>query len=335
MRKLNSASLDIGARISISEDWRLKISKFGSLESIPKDYVISEVASNNFFKEEFYVCDSVEEVNGKRYRFALEEFVIKYLFADKVEDTNIGFYFDEFLPDEDTQILITNARVISEVIPATISVQPELATINKESLICLKFSIDLINGRGSASIRYYLNPYSRYTWKFLKHPDTSYMTDYEKIFQDTLIHKELVIESCNKLADYLDREGAHTVAGKLRERAIVHDNSKIINQDELVALSKIINDKSTLRDSSVALTPVMKDAIKLHWQNNSHHPEHFDSVIDMSRLDIMEMCCDWHARSIQYGSEFLNFVKQRQEERFHFPDWMFAEIWHYCNVLNS
>ena len=45
------------------------------------------------------------------------------------------------------------------------------------------------------------------------------------------------------------------------------------------------------------------------------------------------MCCDWHARSTQYNTDFLKFVEERQKDRFHFPDWMFAEIWHYCKVL--
>ena len=55
----------------------------------------------------------------------------------------------------------------------------------------------------------------------------------------------------------------------------------------------------------------------------------------MSRLDVMEMCCDWHARSVQYETNFLDFVKKRQKDRFHFPIWMFEEIWHYCEILDS
>ena len=151
----------------------------------------------------------------------------------------------------------------------------------------------------------------------------------------SLITALIFTKSCEKLAAYLEKEGATHHAKMLRARAVVHDNSKIINEDELIALSRIINDKSSMRDSSVMLTPVMRDAIKLHWKNNSHHPEHFSSVTDMTRIDVMEMCCDWHARSIQYGSNFLSFVKERQENRFHFPKWLFAEIWHYCEVLNE
>ena len=105
--------------------------------------------------------------------------------------------------------------------------------------------------------------------------------------------------------------------------------------DELSALARIINDKSTLRDSTKQLSQIKQDAIKLHWKHNTHHPEHFKSPTDMSRLDVMEMCCDWHARSVQYETNFLDFVKKRQKDRFHFPIWMFEEIWHYCEILDS
>lgn len=95
----------------------------------------------------------------------------------------------------------------------------------------------------------------------------------------------------------------------------------------------IINDKSCLKDASKSLSQVKIDSIKLHWKRNSHHPEHYESCIDMSKLDIMEMVCDWYARSLQYNTDFLEYIKEKQKTRFHFPDWMFAEIWHYCEVL--
>ena len=161
------------------------------------------------------------------------------------------------------------------------------------------------------------------------------MTDYEKMIQDTVVHKMFVVQSCEKLARYLEREGATEHAKGLRERAKVHDDSKIVCEDELEALSKIINDKSSLRDSSKLLSSIKKDAIRLHWQHNTHHPDHFNSILDMSILDRMEMVCDWHARSMQYKTDFLSFVKERQENRFHFPDWIFPELYHYCEVLNS
>ena len=161
------------------------------------------------------------------------------------------------------------------------------------------------------------------------------MTDYEKMFRDTIIHKSYVVKSCEKLAQYLEKEGAINHAKMLRERAKIHDDSKISCEDELHALSRIINDQTTMHDATKQLSPIKKDAIKLHWKHNSHHPEHFKSPEDMEKIDILEMCCDWHARSCQKGTNFMEYVQTAQKERFKFPEWMYAEILHYCEVLNS
>ena len=332
MYKIIDISPQVGTRINLPHSFHQKILDFCKAKSFPREFVISEDTMNGNCAEHYYICNALRNPSKK---IVFTEYAIKYLLAEEVEDSNVGLYFYEYLPNEDSEILITNVRNLSEVIAVVFRLKPKLISINNQSVLCVDLMMDLINGVGEASIRYYLNSYMSCTWKFLKNKDTSFMSDYEKIFQDTIIHKEFVMKSCEILAEYLETEGATLHAQNLRKRALVHDNSKINNKNELIALSKIINDKSTMRDSSVPISSIMKDAIKLHWQNNSHHPEHFKSVIDMSKLDIMEMCCDWHARSMQYGSDFLSFVKKRQEERFHFPDWMFAEIWHYCEVLNT
>ena len=73
----------------------------------------------------------------------------------------------------------------------------------------------------------------------------------------------------------------------------------------------------------------------LHWRNNSHHPEHFENYEEMSKLDKIEMACDWMARSLQYKSNLLEFVKTRQNDRFHFSNSMFDEVYNYCKILLS
>ena len=53
----------------------------------------------------------------------------------------------------------------------------------------------------------------------------------------------------------------------------------------------------------------------------------------MDDVDILEMVCDWAAKSYQTNTSLLEFVKIRQENRFHFPDEMFAKILKYCEIL--
>ena len=100
-------------------------------------------------------------------------------------------------------------------------------------------------------------------------------------------------------------------------------------------LCQIPRDTTSFTNANSGLDEIMKKSIELHWKHNSHHPEYFENVEDMSELDIMEMCCDWHARSQQYGTDFLSFVKTRQENRFHFPETMFEKIWNYCVILEN
>lgn len=329
MLQLGTNRFPQGTKVILTERWHEKLCNFMK-QSIPYEYAIGCVFKHN--KETYYL---LETEKGKKTKIALSQYVVKYLFACEVPDSNVGLSFKEYLPTEGTTILITNIRNPSEVIPGIFEIDTELLPIEPEALCCLSFKINFINGIGFTDIRTFCDGSRKSTWKFLMNEDESYMTDYEKMFKDTVIHKGYVRRSAEKLARYLEKEGATQTATALLQRAYVHDNSKITNPDELRALSRIINDKSSLKDASQQLSPIKKDAIALHWKNNSHHPEHFSSILDMSKLDIMEMCCDWYARSTQYHTNFLQFVQTQQEIRFHFPDWLYPEILHYCKVLDS
>lgn len=332
MLKLNSTKLKEGMRIVLPEEWHDKILAFSKKETCPYEFILDEIEKDKETKETYHICKSEKKSGGKAAKIALTEYAIKYLLAQEVPDLNIGLSFKEYLPLEDSQILITNCRNPSEVIPGIFKIEPELI---QKGIICLNFKINYTNGKGFAAVKYFCDGSRKATWKLLLHDDTSYMTDYEKMFRDTIIHKSYVVKSCEKLAKYLENEGAVYHAKMLREKAKVHDDSKISCEDELHALSRIINDQTTMYDAKRQLSPIQKDAIKLHYKHNEHHPEHWDSLEDMPKIAILEMCCDWHARSTQKGTDFLGYVKEAQDIRFHFPDWMFAEIWHYCEVLNS
>lgn len=335
MLKISNVDPKVGARVILPEEWHEKIMEFGNLKSCAYEFVVEEIIKHKANKETYYVCKP--EKKEKTTRIALAESAIKYLFGQEVPDQNVGLSFKEYVPLENTHILITSVRDPNEVNPGIFKLEPELVELDEsgKSMICLNFKINYTNGSGFCSIRLYYEGAKKGRWKFLYSKDISCMSEYEQMFQDTMIHKAYVEKSCAKLARYLEKEGATEHARMLMERAKVHDNSKISCDDELNALARIINDKSCLKDSSKQLSPLKQDSIKLHWKHNSHHPEYYKTPMDMSKLDIMEMCCDWHARSTQYGTNFLEFVEKRQADRFHFPDWMFAEIWHYCKVLAS
>jgi hypothetical protein len=57
----------------------------------------------------------------------------------------------------------------------------------------------------------------------------------------------------------------------------------------------------------------MGEALKHHYANNRHHPEHFENGINgMNLLDVIEMVCDWKAAADLKGVEpNLDYLAQR------------------------
>lgn len=329
MLKIQNIKDKIGKTIYLPEEWHEKVAeKFNiSEEKLPYQYEIIDDKLKYIQK----VCLCEGSKDKKTVQILISDSVLKYLYGEEVPDSNIGFNFKEYLPLENTSILITGKNP-SDVIPAKMELFVGMAEIEDKSYVFIDFILNYLNGVGFTTINYYF-AYPRGTWKFLFSNDNSYMTDYEKMFQDTYIHKSFVKKSCKKLADYLRTQNMDYHADLLMKRAEVHDDSKVKCADELFALSTIINDKSSLKSATKALSQLKTDALKLHWKHNDHHPEHYKNVADMPRDAMMEMCCDWHARSTQYGTDLLEFVKIRQEDRFHFPKYMYDEIYHYCEIL--
>lgn len=157
------------------------------------------------------------------------------------------------------------------------------------------------------------------------------MSSYEHIM-DTLKHKQCVLQACSKLIKYLYDTNQQNVALELAKRCSVHDNSKF-EYPEFDLFSQLCSNKDTLKDPTKQIDHDIENVIKIHWMNNSHHPEYYKSYKSMSQLDVLEMVCDWYARSIQYNTDFLEFVNVRQKNRFHFDDEFFKKVYEYCEVL--
>ncbi len=123
-------------------------------------------------------------------------------------------------------------------------------------------------------------------------------------------HIQNVQDTAFLLADRLADRGEFTLARRLVQRALCHDSSKFegIEWDFLDIDS---SDKEN-RDK-------LKLAIHQHQQSNNHHPEFFTGgVSDMSRVQVAEMVCDWKARSDEFGSSLLDWIKDVACERYGF-----------------
>lgn len=156
--------------------------------------------------------------------------------------------------------------------------------------------------------------------------------DILKIIKDTMEHKKMVLDSAYILCEYLFSVNKNELGIELIKRAVEHDNSKFTTQ-ELQELSTIKNDFKNFKDPSMLLSDEEKEKIKQHWKNNRHHPEHFSNIENMTDVDMLEMICDWHARSKQYNTNLLDFIAIRQKNRFHFPTEMYSKIIKYAKIL--
>lgn len=103
---------------------------------------------------------------------------------------------------------------------------------------------------------------------------------------DTLLHIKRVSQLLNEAAI------------KLIERGNVHDNSKMeepekADFDRLTPMLKTLTYGS---DGYKASLFELQVALKHHYANNSHHPEHYENGVNgFDLFDLMEMFFDWKA----------------------------------------
>ncbi len=154
-----------------------------------------------------------------------------------------------------------------------------------------------------------------------------------KEMNDTLIHRACVMRSGQYLSHFLIHRNRSVDAIRLVGRCSVHDISKIQNTEEFMALASIVDDITDMHDIKHVLSPKQVEAIKLHWKRNSHHPEYYENSNDMSELDLLEMACDCHARSKQYHTDLLEYIRIQQDLRFHFDADHLKKLKSYCTAL--
>jgi hypothetical protein len=111
---------------------------------------------------------------------------------------------------------------------------------------------------------------------------------------------------------------------ELIRRANVHDNSKL-EEPEKSEFDRVTPRLAASTYGSEEYKGFLADlqvALKHHYANNSHHPEHYPlGIDDMTLFDVLEMFCDWKAagerhadgniwKSIEINSKRFNMSPQ-------------------------
>ncbi|GGN64316.1 DUF5662 family protein [Oceanobacillus indicireducens] len=133
----------------------------------------------------------------------------------------------------------------------------------------------------------------------------------EKCRKDTINH-------INEVRRCLSR-----VIVELEERGRVHDKSKL----ESPEIEIFTEYTPKLASSTYGSTEYhenlkgMQKALKHHYENNSHHPEHYKNGIQgMNLLDIIEMFCDWKAATLRHVDGDIRKSIEINQKRFNYSD---------------
>ncbi len=136
------------------------------------------------------------------------------------------------------------------------------------------------------------------------------MTDYDST-KDTQEHISKVRQNLWEFTHELERRGS------------VHDASKL-ESPEKEAFDEVTPQLRGLTygsDEYKAATAKLGEALKHHYANNSHHPEHYtNGIAGMTLCDLVEMFCDWKAATERHADGNLERSIEINRERFQMSD---------------
>lgn len=126
-------------------------------------------------------------------------------------------------------------------------------------------------------------------------------------------------------------------AKELLDRAVVHDSSKLEDPekkefDRLTPKLKVLEFGSQAYKDSLTELGV---ALDHHYQNNSHHPQHYENGIDgMNLFDVLEMLLDWKAAGERHTTGDIYKSIEINKERFGMSDQLTQIFINTANYLN-
>lgn len=124
------------------------------------------------------------------------------------------------------------------------------------------------------------------------------------------------------------RKLLHRVVAEICVRITHHDDSKL-QEPEKSMYDEFTPKLRAMTYGSDEYKRSLKDmgpALKHHYENNSHHPEHYPNGINgMSLLDLIEMLADWKAAGMRHADGNMQQSLEVNRQRFHISDQL-AEI---------
>jgi len=121
------------------------------------------------------------------------------------------------------------------------------------------------------------------------------------------------------------RNFLNAVIREITVRAEKHDQSKL-ESPEVEMFEEFTSKLRTCTYGSEEYKGFLKDMglpLKHHYENNRHHPEHFERGIDgMNLIDLIEMMCDWKASGMRHNDGDIFKSIEINAERFKLSEQM-------------
>jgi hypothetical protein len=121
----------------------------------------------------------------------------------------------------------------------------------------------------------------------------------------------------------------YAIIRELQERARVHDASKLEEPEKSMydEFTPKLRDSTYGSDEYKGFLKDMGTALQHHYENNSHHPEHYPNGInDMSLLDVIEMLADWKAAGMRHSNGSIEQSLEINRKRFNISDQLYDFI---------
>jgi hypothetical protein len=144
--------------------------------------------------------------------------------------------------------------------------------------------------------------------------------------QDTLNHINMVISLGNKVGD------------ALIDSIELHDFSKLSGMEKecFDMVTPLLKGLTYGGDEYKDTLKQMKPALEHHYQNNRHHPEHFENgVNDMTLLDLLEMIIDWYCATKRHDDGDIYKSLEINKGRFGISDQLIGILKNTVDLLIS
>ena len=110
---------------------------------------------------------------------------------------------------------------------------------------------------------------------------------------------------------------------EITNRSVNHDISKL-SDPELSTFNEVTPKLKELTYGSEEYKAQLKEmnvALKHHYENNPHHPEHYENgITGMSLVDLCEMIADWKAASERHSDGDIYKSIDINQKRFGYSD---------------